>query len=117
MLDAGRRTRSPPPPPTIVFDALTEPDPGPAHRGVRLLDEEQPPRILTGDRPHLVVWSSLWPKRPDAQVRFDIASDGRAGTQLRWTLLMAEPMPDPSQLGHLRKRLNELINRDLRLSF
>lgn len=117
MLDAGTRTRSQPPPPTIVFEALTKPDQDPARPWLRLLNDEQLPRILAGDRPHLVVWSSLWPKRPDAQVRFDIASDGGAGTQLRWTLLVAEPMPDPSLLGHVRKRLNELINRDLRLSF
>ncbi len=117
MLDAGSRTRSQPPPPAIVFEALTEPDRDPARQWLRLLDDEQPPRVLSSDRPQAVVWSSLWPNRSDAQVHFDIESDGAAGTQLRWTLLVDEPLPGPSQLGHLRKRLNELINRDLRLSF
>ncbi|MEU5949416.1 hypothetical protein ABZ793_28170 [Micromonospora sp. NPDC047465] len=50
-------------------------------------------------------------------MRFDLESDGREGTQLRWTLLVAEPLPDPSLLGHLRKRLNELINANLRCTF
>ena len=36
---------------------------------------------------------------------------------LRWTLLVEEPLPDPSLLGHLRKRLNELINANLRYTF
>jgi hypothetical protein len=100
-----------------VFEALTEPDRDWARPWLRPLNDEQPPRTLTAECAHVVVWSSLWPKRPDAQVRFDIASDGGAGTHLRWTLLVAEPMPDPSLLGHLHKRLNELINRDLRLTF
>ena len=65
----------------------------------------------------LIIWSSLWQKRPDARVRFGLASDGAAGTRLRWTLHVAEPMPDPSLLGHMRKRLNELINANLRYTF
>ena len=55
------------------------------------------------------MWSSLWPSRPDAQVRFDIRPDGQ-GTDLTWTLLLAEPLPDDSKLGHLRKRINQLIH-------
>lgn len=45
----------------------------------------------------------------------ELAADG-AGTALTWTLLVDEP-PDASRLGHYRKGLNELINRDLRLSY
>jgi hypothetical protein len=30
--------------------------------------------------------------------------------------LAKEPMPEDALLGHMRKRLNELINRDMRLS-
>jgi hypothetical protein len=117
MFEAGSRTRSQAPPPAIVFEALSEPDRDPVRPWLRLLDDEQRPQILRRERPNLVVWSSLWPKRPDAQVRFDLASDGHQGTQLRWTLLLAEPLPDPSLLGHLRKRLNELINASLRYTF
>jgi hypothetical protein len=74
-----------------------------------LLDDERSPKLIDAEKPSFIVWSSLWGKRPDARIRFDLASDGEAGTQLRWTLLLEEPMPDPSLLGHLRKRLNELI--------
>ncbi|MDZ5446611.1 hypothetical protein U2F26_28460 [Micromonospora sp. 4G57] len=63
------------------------------------------------------MWSSLWHKRPDALVRLDLPSDGSAGTDLRWTLFVAEPMPEPPLLGHLRKRLNQLINANLRHTF
>jgi hypothetical protein len=51
-------------------------------------------------------------------VRFDLPrEDGGHGTDLRWVLLVEEPVPDASFLGHLRKRLNELVNADLRYSF
>ncbi|TYC05186.1 hypothetical protein FXF53_05850 [Micromonospora sp. WP24] len=117
MSEAGSRTRNQPPPPAVVFEALTEPDRDPLRQWLRLLDDEEPLRILHADRPHLVVWSSLWPRRPDAQVRFELEPDGGEGTRLRWTLLVAEPVPDPSLLGHLRRRLNELINANLRYTF
>ncbi|TDC73541.1 hypothetical protein E1193_25355 [Micromonospora sp. KC606] len=117
MIEAGSRARTQPPPPAVVFEALTQPDRDPARPWLRLLDDEQRPQILEAANPRLVVWSSLWPRRPDAQVRFELSSDGGAGTLLHWKLLVAEPLPDPSLLGHLRKRLNELINADLRYSF
>ncbi|MEU4820153.1 hypothetical protein AB0G03_31370 [Micromonospora aurantiaca] len=117
MIEAGSRMRGQAPPPAVVFEALSEPDRDPARPWLRLLDDEQRPQILRRERPNLVVWSSLWSKRPDAQVRFDLASDGHQGTLLRWTLLLAEPFPDPSLLGHLRRRLNELINANLRYTF
>lgn len=68
--------------------------------------------------PTLVVWSSLWPSRPSDRIRFDIG-DHSGGSMLRWTLLcpLRAPEPDASKLGHLRKRLNVLINEDLRLAY
>lgn len=50
-------------------------------------------------------------------VRFDLPSDGGGGTDLRWTLLVAEPLPESSLLGHMCKRLNQLINANLRYTF
>jgi hypothetical protein len=83
-----------------------------------LLDDEQRPRLVEVSEPDLVVWSSLWTKRPDAIVRFDLPRDsGGYGTDLRWTLLVDEPMPDASLVGHMRKRINQLINANLRLTF
>jgi hypothetical protein len=58
------------------------------------------------------MWSSLWVERPDARVRFDLSPEGSgSGTQLRWTLLFDQPLPEHTLLSHLRKRLNVLIFR------
>ncbi len=46
-----------------------------------------------------------------------IWEDGDGGTDLRWTLYVDEPVPDQSLTGHMRKRLNELINANLRYSY
>lgn len=63
------------------------------------------------------MWSSLWPSRPDAVIRFELPTDIEdQGTALTWTLLVDDPEPDPPLLGHFRKRLNVLINADLRYS-
>ena len=58
------------------------------------------------------MWSSVWKKRLDAVIRFDLPPDD-GGTDLRWTL----QVPDDALLGHMRKRLNELINANLRHTF
>ncbi|MDO3702431.1 hypothetical protein Q3W71_12165 [Micromonospora sp. C28SCA-DRY-2] len=117
MLEAGSRKRNQPAPPHVLFEALTEPNRDPARPWLLLLDDERWPRTLRTEMPHLVVWSSIWVTRPDAVVRFDLPFDGTYGTDLRWTLLVAEPLPDPSLLGHLRKRVNQLINGNLRRTF
>lgn len=39
------------------------------------------------------------------------------GTDLRWTLFVQEPAPGEELVGHLRKRMNQLINAELRYSF
>jgi len=116
MIEIGRRQRTQPAPPTVIFQALTQPDLDPARTWLLLLDDEHPPVVLQAAPASLVVWSSLWPKRPDALLRFDIAPAG-AGSALRWTLTVAEPVPDDALTGHLRRRVNELINGSLRYSF
>ncbi len=74
--------------------------------------------VVESAAPDFVVWSSIWPRRSDVRVRFDLPPDrSEQGTDLTWTLLAGEPSPDQSFVGHMRKRVNELINRDLRLSF
>ncbi|MEH1055127.1 hypothetical protein V6U89_07935 [Micromonospora sp. CPCC 206171] len=117
MLEGGSRKRNQPAPPHVIFEALTEPNRDPARPWLLLLDDEERPQTLRVDAPHLVVWSSIWRKRPDATVRFDLPSDGSGGTDLRWTLFLAEPLPEPALLGHMRKRLNQLINANLRYTF
>ncbi len=118
MLEAGSRKRNQPAPPHVMFEALTRPDRDPARPWLELLDDEQRPRLLEASEPGLVIWSSLWLRRPDAIVRFDLPPDSSGyGTDLRWTLLVDEPMPDASLVGHMRKRLNQLINANLRYTF
>lgn len=118
MIEAGSRKREQPAPPHIVAESLCEPNRDPARQWLQLLHDEQAPRVVDARVPELVVWSSLWPSRPDAIVRFDLAPDRSGqGTDLRWTLLVDEPLPDASKLGHLRRRLNQLINAGLRYSY
>ena len=117
MIELGSRRRNQPAPPHIVFEALTQPNRDPARPWLLLLEDEQMPRILTADEPSLVVWSSLWPHRPTVRVRFGLDSDGTNGTALRWVLEGEPPEPDASAVGHMRKRLNELVNANLRYTF
>jgi hypothetical protein len=101
----------------VVFEALSQPDRDPAQPWLVLLSDEQRPALVEAEEPSLVVWSSLWRSRPDALIRFDIVPANFGETALTWTLLVDEPLPDPAFLGHLRKRLNVLINANLRYTF
>ena len=115
MLEAASRRKNQPAPPHIICEALQNPDLDPSRPWLKLLDDEVRPEVLLVDAPHLLLWSSLWTRLPDAQVRFNLlhhAPDG--GTDLRWTLLVAEAVPDPPLLRHIRTRLNVLINANFR---
>ncbi|HZC73175.1 MAG TPA: hypothetical protein VE442_20945 [Jatrophihabitans sp.] len=116
MIEIGNRRRSQPPPPHIVHEALRDPDRDPSRSWLELLDDEQRPRVIRSEPPSLLVWSSLWIKRPDAIVQFEL-SPGHGGTDLRWILYVDEPQPDDALTGHMRKRLNQLINANLRYTF
>lgn len=101
----------------MLFEALTQPQRDAARPWLFLLDDEAPPMVVEAAPPHFLVWSSLWPRRSDVRIRFELPADrSRQGTDLVWTLLADEPSPDESLVGHMRKRVNQLINRDLRLS-
>lgn len=116
MHEVASRRRTQAPPPHVVVEALVEPDRDPLRPWLHLAADEQRPEVLEEDGPHRVVWSSSWPARPDARVRFDLdVADG--GTGLRWTLLVEDPVPGADQTRRLRRRMDELINRDLRPSF
>jgi hypothetical protein len=111
VIEGGSRVRNQPAPPHVIFEALTDPDRDPMRPWLILLGDEQRPRVIEQDEPHQLLWSSLWVERPDARVRFDLSPEvSGGGTQLRWTLFLDEPLPVHSLLGHLRKRLNLLIN-------
>jgi hypothetical protein len=117
VLEVGTREKSQPAPAVIVFEALIQPSRGPSRQWLVLLADEQWPEAVLAEEGRSVTWSSLWTRRPDARVRFDLRPERGGGTKLRWTLLVDEPAPEPSLIGHMCKRLNELINAKLRYSF
>ena len=79
---------------------------------LNLREGELPPRVLQAVFPSLVIWASLWPGRPDGQIRFDIEDQ-----RLTWTLLGEPSDEDEKRLDQLRNRLNDLINADLCYTF
>jgi hypothetical protein len=107
------RSRTQAPPARAMYEALSDPIADQARRDwLRLADGELPPRVLQAVFPSLVVWTSLWPDRPDDQIRFEI-EDGR----LSWTLMGEASEEDNERLDQLRYRLDVIINADLRYSF
>ena len=116
MEKVNSRKRNQPAPPWVIFDDLCDPNRRPVRPWLHLLDDEIAPVVVEFDRPNHVVWSSLWARRPDARVRFDLAAS-RGGTDLRWTLYVDEPMPDDRLARHMSKRIGELINANLRYTY
>ncbi|MGI5215436.1 hypothetical protein [Plantactinospora sp. CA-290183] len=116
MIEIGIRRRAQPAPAHVVWRSLAQPHDPTARQWLVLLDDEIGPQIVDSVEPTLVVWSSLWPDLPTATVRFDIEPSDQ-GSWLRWTLLTTAPAPSESKVGHLRFRLNVLINERLRLSY
>jgi hypothetical protein len=94
-----------------------QPHRDPARPWLQLRPDEVWPQVVQADPPALVVWSSLWSVRPDAVIRFDLPPDASSGTDLRWTLLVCEPVPDDDVIESMRYRLNQLINANLRYTF
>jgi hypothetical protein len=116
VIELGSRERAQPPPSHIVWASLADPWRPGGRPWLDLHSDEVKPRILRAVEPELVVWSSLWPERPDDEIRFDIRP-ARNGCSLRWTLSTPGEVPEQAVLGHLRHRLNFLINAQLRYSF
>lgn len=117
MKEIATRRRSQPAPPWALFEDLCDPHRQPARPWLEVKDDEIAPTVLESDQARLVVWSSLWPERPDAIVRFDLTATDDGGTDLRWTLCMDEPEPDTDLVSRIRHRLGELINANLRFTY
>ena len=117
--ELGSRERSQPALPQIVWASLVDPRDPDARPWLELIDDEVDPHILASEKPDLVVWSSIWPDRPRDSIRFDIRTDDvGGGSLLRWTLLSEDDNDlSESRLGHMRLRMNVLINEKLRLSY
>lgn len=117
MPEISSRRRTQPPPPHVVYEALINPDRDPTRPWLTLHEDEQKPTVLEAIPPHLVIWTSLWPWRPDARIRFDITGPSSGSATLRWSLLVDDPVPDAETSIRMRKRINELINANLRFTF
>jgi hypothetical protein len=116
-MEIASRRRTQPPPPWVVFEALTQPHRDPTRPWLVLLADETEPTVIAASEPDLVVWSTLWPDRPTIQIRFEIDPDDGQGTNLRWRMLTEEPITDEAEIRRLRRRVNELINANLRYTF
>ena len=116
MNEVASRLRNQPAPPLVVFDDLCDPDRQPARPWLVLSDDAIRPTVLDSARPTYVVWSSLWRHRPHATIRCDL-TPAHGGTDLRWTLFVDDRIPDDGLIGHLRRRINELINANLRYTY
>lgn len=110
------KQRNQPAPPWALFDDLVDPNRQPRRPWLHLLADEVPPVVLESDRPSRVIWSSLWAKRPDARIVFDLPAAG-GGTNLRWTLLVEPPAPEDRQFRHICQRIGTLINANLRHTY
>lgn len=117
VIELGSRERKQPPPPRVVWESLSDPRRAGTRQWLELRPDEVEPRVLRAEEPELVVWSSLWPDRPDDEIRFDIRPAQDGGSALRWTLLTPGETPGPGVLGRMRYRLNFLINAQLRYSY
>ena len=111
------KRRSQPAPPWVIFDDLVDPDRQPRRPWLHLEDDEIAPVVLESERSSHVVWSSLWLKRPDARIAFDLTARTDGGTDLRWTLLVEPPAPDDRRFRHLCQRIGTLINANLRHTY
>lgn len=116
MNEYGNRARTLPAPPGVVWDSLADPH----RRGTRpwmaVLSDEVEPTVLEGERPVRLVWSSLWPSRPDDRILLDLTTKG-LDTLLRFRLLTPHEPPVEPELRHYRYRINHLLYADLRYSY
>ena len=117
MIEIGSRARTLPAPPFVVWESLTQPRRPGARPWLSLLSDEVEPRVLQGEKPDRVVWSSLWPNRPNDRVYLELTPVQGGETSLKFTLLTPDEPPDQSRTGHLRRRLNQLLFADLRFSY
>jgi hypothetical protein len=116
VYELASRRRNQPAPPRAVFDDLSDPHRQPVRPWLHLQDDEIAPSVVEAERPNLVVWSSIWVKRPDALIRFDLVA-AKGGTDLTWSLRVDDPPQDERFTKHICQRIGELVNANLRYTY
>lgn len=107
-----------PAPAPVVFASLAHPGGAADREWLTLRPDEQTPEVLCGVADRFLLWSTLWPELPEVQVQLDLTPDprDRLCTQVRWTLLLAAPLPRDT-IDRLSRRLDQLINHELRHTY
>jgi hypothetical protein len=116
VIEYASRTNTLPAPPPIVWEDLIAPRETGTRAWLELVDDEVPPRIIEAVKPSRVLWSSLWPGRPDDQVLLRLTPTG-VETTLQFTLKALDEAPDQAAALHLRHRLSTLLFAELRYSY
>jgi hypothetical protein len=110
LVEVARKRRSHAPPPPVVWEALNDPWAEPRRPWLdQLRDTEQPPVVLSSNRPSGVVWATLWPQHPHLEVRFSI-EPAEGGSMLRTSLWAPTGDLNADEAGRLRHRISYLIN-------
>jgi hypothetical protein len=117
VIEYGDRTRYLPAPPHVVWEDLVARKSVGARAWLVLHPGEVQPELIESEPPSLVVWSSLWPVRPNDLVRMTLAPRARSETALRFVLLAAGEAPDEVLTRYIRRRVNELLYGELRESY
>lgn len=100
----------------MVFDSLAEPHAPGTRPWLNLHRDEIEPLTVEARCPTHVIWSSIWPSRPDDQVHFELGAHGD-DTLLKFILLTPASPPDEKTAGHMRYRMTVLLFADLRYSY
>lgn len=116
VTEYGRRTRRLPAPPRVVWADLADPKREGVRAWLDLLPDEVGPAVFDPDPPKRLIWSSLWPSRPDDRIVFEL-EDRHGETALTFILLSAGDPPDDSKAGHIRKRMSQLLFAQLRYTY
>ncbi|WP_296607027.1 hypothetical protein [Nocardioides sp.] len=116
MIEYGARAKRLPAPPHVVWDDLVARKRVGVRAWLALRGDEIEPEVLGAARPHLVVWSSLWPARPDDRVEMTLTARGTE-TLLGFRLLAPGAPPGDDLTQRIRYRVNRLLYDDLRRSY
>ncbi|GAA1160729.1 hypothetical protein [Nocardioides aquiterrae] len=116
MVEYGARAKRLPAPPHVVWDDLVARKRVGVRAWLALRSDEVVPEVLEAARPRRVVWSSLWPARPDDWVELTLTARGTE-TLLGFRLLTPGDPPDDDLTRRIRYRVNRLLYDDLRRSY